>query len=49
VTDAAESYPRRAFACEHCLLLHLGEYVSREKIFSGAAYFSPFLDTLALS
>ena len=38
-------YPLHAYVCEHCFLVQLQEYVSREAIFSEYAYFSSYSDS----
>jgi C-methyltransferase C-terminal domain/Putative zinc binding domain/Methyltransferase domain len=38
-------YPLHAYACEHCLLVQLKEYVRPEDIFTEYAYFSSYSDT----
>jgi hypothetical protein len=44
--DAMEPfYPLHVFVCESCFLVQLGEYVSRESIFTEYAYFSSYSDS----
>ena len=38
-------YPLHVYVCEHCFLVQLQEYVSREAIFSEYAYFSSYSDS----
>jgi len=38
-------YPLHVYVCEHCWLVQLQEYESRESIFSDYAYFSSFSDS----
>lgn len=38
-------YPLHAYVCEHCYLVQLEEYVSREEIFVEYAYFSSYADS----
>jgi hypothetical protein len=38
-------YPLHVYVCDHCFLVQLQEYVSREEIFSEYAYFSSFSDS----
>jgi 2-polyprenyl-3-methyl-5-hydroxy-6-metoxy-1,4-benzoquinol methylase len=42
-------YPLHAFVCHACFLVQLGEYVSREEIFSDYAYFSSYVGALLKS
>jgi SAM-dependent methyltransferase len=37
-------YPLHVYVCDHCFLVQLEEYVSREDIFTEYAYFSSFSD-----
>lgn len=39
-------YPLRAYVCDRCFLVQLGEYVSPEEIFTEYAYFSSYVDAL---
>jgi SAM-dependent methyltransferase len=38
-------YPLHVYVCEHCFLVQLQQYVSREAIFSEYAYFSSYSDS----
>ncbi len=44
--DAMEPfYPLHVYVCSQCFLVQLGEYVSREEIFTEYAYFSSYSDS----
>jgi hypothetical protein len=43
--EAESFYPMTVYLCEHCRLVQLDVYVSRESIFTEYAYFSSFSDS----